>query len=111
MDLSNYATKADLKESTHANTFSLTAKSDLVSLKSEVDNLNTDNLKTVPSYYLLKSFKNYLVSRHLKVFSDRLSEAMISSKFGTSKSCEYNSIARDIWYFLLKNDVCLSLWC
>ena len=37
VDLSNYATKADLKNATGSDTSKFAAKSDLVSLKSEVD--------------------------------------------------------------------------
>ena len=42
VDLSNYATKSDLKNATRIDTSKLTAKSDSVSLKSEVDKLDID---------------------------------------------------------------------
>ena len=48
VDLSNYATKADLKNATGIDTSKLAAKSDLVSLKTEVDKIGVDKLKTVP---------------------------------------------------------------
>ena len=48
LDLSNYATKTDLKNITHADTSSFASKTNLASLKSEVDKLDTDKLKTVP---------------------------------------------------------------
>ena len=48
LDLSNYSTKADLKGATGADTSILAAKSDLASLKAEVDKINIDKLKTVP---------------------------------------------------------------
>ena len=41
-DLSNYATKADLKNATGIDTSKLAAKSDLVSLKAEVDKIDVD---------------------------------------------------------------------
>ena len=47
--LSNYATKSDLKNATGIDTSKLAVKSDLVSLKAEVDKLNIDKLKSVPS--------------------------------------------------------------
>ena len=47
MDLSNYATKANLKGVSGADTAKLVAKSDLASL-SEVDKVDVDKLKTVP---------------------------------------------------------------
>ena len=48
LDLSSYATKADLKNATGVDTSKLAAKSDLASLKSEVDKIDVDKLKTVP---------------------------------------------------------------
>ena len=42
VDLSNYATKSDLKNATRIDTSKLAAKSDSVSLKSEVDKLDID---------------------------------------------------------------------
>ena len=48
VDLSNYATKADLKNATGIDTSKLATKSDLVSLKAEVNKIDVDKLKTVP---------------------------------------------------------------
>ena len=48
VDLSNYATKADLKNATGIDTCKLAAKYDLVSLKAEVDKLGTDQLVPAP---------------------------------------------------------------
>ena len=48
VDLSNYATKADIKNITHIDTSSFALKTNLVNLKTEVDKLDTDKLKTVP---------------------------------------------------------------
>ena len=47
-DLSNYATKTDLKNATGINISELEAKSDLASLKAEVVKIDIDKLKTVP---------------------------------------------------------------
>ena len=47
VDLSNYATKTDLKSATGIDTSKLAPKSDLVSLKAEVDELDIDKLKNV----------------------------------------------------------------
>ena len=44
VDLSNYVAKADLKNATVIDTSKLAAKSDLVSLKAEVDKLDIDKL-------------------------------------------------------------------
>ena len=47
LGLSNYATKADLKNPTGVGTSELAKKTDLTSLKLDVDELDIDNLKTV----------------------------------------------------------------
>ena len=49
LDLSNYATKTGLKNITHADTSSFASKTNLAALKTEVDKLDTDKLKTVPA--------------------------------------------------------------
>ena len=49
LDISNYATKTDLKNTTGVDTSKFAKKVDLASLKSNVDNLNIDKLKTAPT--------------------------------------------------------------
>ena len=49
LDLSNYATKADLKNATGVDTSKFAKKVDLASLKSEVDKLDIDKLEKVPT--------------------------------------------------------------
>ena len=48
VDLSNYATKTDLKNVTHVDTSSFALKANLASLKTEVDKLDIDKLALVP---------------------------------------------------------------
>ena len=48
VDLSNYATKADIKNITHVDTSSFALKTNLVNLKTEVDKLGIDKLVPVP---------------------------------------------------------------
>ena len=48
LDLSSYATKVELKNATGVDTSKLAAKSDLASLKAEVDKVGVDKLKTLP---------------------------------------------------------------
>ena len=48
VDLSNYATKTDLKNVSTADVSSFALMSNLASLKTEVDKIDTDKLKTVP---------------------------------------------------------------
>ena len=49
LDLSNYATKADLKTATGVDTSKFAKKVDLAHLKSNVDKLDIDKLKNVPT--------------------------------------------------------------
>ena len=48
VDLSNYATKTDLKNVTQVDTSSFALKTNLASLKTEVDKLDIDKLAPVP---------------------------------------------------------------
>ena len=48
LDLSSYATKTDLKKGTHVHVSSFASKTNLASLKTEVDKIDVDKLKTVP---------------------------------------------------------------
>ena len=48
LDLSNYATKKYIKDITHVDTSSYALKTNLANLKTEVDKIDTDKLKTVP---------------------------------------------------------------
>ena len=48
VDVSNYATKIDLKNVTHVNTSNFALKTNLASLKTEFDKLNIDKLVPVP---------------------------------------------------------------
>ena len=58
LDLSNYATKADLKNATGVDTSKFAKKVDLASLKSNVDKLDIDKLKNVPTN--LNNFRSKL---------------------------------------------------
>ena len=49
VDLSNYATKTDLKNILHVDVSSFALKSNLASLKAEVDKLEIDKLTPVPN--------------------------------------------------------------
>ena len=49
LDLSNYAIKTDLKNITHVDVDNYASKTNLAALKTEVDKIDTDKLKTVPT--------------------------------------------------------------
>ena len=48
VDLSNYATKTDIKDISHGDTSSFGLKTNLANLKTEVDNLDIDKLVSIP---------------------------------------------------------------
>ena len=48
LDLSNYAIKKDIKDITHIDASGFASKTNLAALKTEVDKIDTDKLKTVP---------------------------------------------------------------
>ena len=49
LDLTNYTTKNDLKNITHVDVSSFASKTNLAALKTEVDKIDTDQLKTAPT--------------------------------------------------------------
>ena len=49
LDLTNYATKTDLKNITHVDVSSFASKNNLAALKTEVDKIDADKLKTTPT--------------------------------------------------------------
>ena len=49
LDLSNYATKNDLKNITHVDVSSFASKTNLAALKTEADKIDTNKLKTTPA--------------------------------------------------------------
>ena len=49
LDLTNYATKTDLKNITHVDVSSFASKTNLAALKTEADKIDTDKLKTAPT--------------------------------------------------------------
>ena len=65
LDLSNYATKDDVKNITHVDLSSYANKTNLAALKTEVDKIDTYKLKTVPTDLakLSNVFKNDIVKK------------------------------------------------
>ena len=48
LDLSNYATKKDINDITHVDVSGFASKNNVAALKTEVDKIDADKLKTVP---------------------------------------------------------------
>ena len=49
IDLTNYATKKDINDITHADTLNFALKTNLANLKTEVDKLDNDKLVPIPN--------------------------------------------------------------
>ena len=65
LDLTNYATKTDLKNITHVDVSSFASKPNLAALKTEVDKIDTVKLKTAPTDLakLTNAIKNDVVKK------------------------------------------------
>ena len=89
LDLPNYATKADFKNGTSVGT------SDLANLKSDVDKLDIDKLKNVPSGLSnLKSKGDKLDIGKLETTSVDLSKLRDVVKNEVVKKTEYNELVK-----------------
>ena len=101
VDLSNYATKADIKNISHVHTSSFALKTNLADLKTEVDKLDIDNL--VPASTDLSKLYNVVkkdvVKKDVydkfvsKVNSVDTSGFVLKTKYDTDKSELENKIA------------------
>ena len=93
VDLSNYVTKIDLKNVTHVDTSSFALKTNLASLKTEVDKLDIDKLAPVPVDLskLSDAVKNDVVKKAVydklvaKVSNIDTSEFVLKTKYQTDK--------------------------
>ena len=99
IDLSNYATKTDIKIISHVDTSSFALKSNLGSLKTEVDNLDTDKL--VPVAVDLSKLRDAVKTMLLTNVFDKLvpkvnsidtSAFVLKTKYDTDKSELKNKI-------------------
>ena len=100
VDLSNYATKTDLKNVTHVDTSSFALKANLANLKTEVDKLDIDKLAPVPVDLskLSDVVKNDVVKKTVydklvaKVNNIDTSDFVLKTKYNTDKSELENKI-------------------
>ena len=101
VDLSNYATKTDLKNVTHVDTSSFALKTNLASLKTEVDKLDIDKLAPVPVDFskLSDVVKNDVVKKTVydklvaKVDNIDTSDFVLNTKYQTDKTELENKIS------------------
>ena len=100
VDLSNYPTKADIKNISRVDTSSFALKSNLASLKTEVDKLDIDKLVPVPVNLskLRYVVKNDVVEKTAydklvaKVNNIDISTFVLKTKYDTDKSESENKI-------------------
>ena len=100
VDLSNYATKTDLKNVTHVDTSSFALKTNLAHLKTEVDKLDIDKLAPVPTDLskLCNVLKNKVVKKDVndklvtKVNNIGTSDFVLKTKYNADKTEFENNI-------------------
>ena len=93
VDLSNYATETDTKNISHIDTSSFALKSNLSSLKTEVDKIDIDKLVPVPVDLskLSDAVKNYVVKKTVydklvaKVNSINTTAVVLKTKYDAGK--------------------------
>ena len=101
VDLSNYATKTDLKNVTHVDTSSFALKTNLATLKTEVDKLDID--KSVPLPTDLRKLSNVVKNNVVKkdVYNKLISKVnkidtndfVLKTKYQTDKTELENKIS------------------
>ena len=96
VDLSNYATKDDIKNITHVGTSSFALKTNLANLKSEVDKLDVDKLTTVPLDLskLSNVVKNDVVKK--TVYDKLVAKVNNVDTSGLVKKTDYNTKITEI---------------
>ena len=97
LDLSNYATKVNIKKATRVNTSSFAKQVDLVNIKSNVDKLDIVKLKNVPSNLSsLKSKIDKLDADKLILVSVDLSKLVNVVKNDVVKKDVYNAKIKNV---------------
>ena len=100
VDLSNYGTKADIKNISHFDTSSFALKTNLANLKTEVDKLDIDKLVPVPVDFskLSDVVKNDVAKKTVydkvvaKVNNIDISDFVLKTKYQTDKTELANKI-------------------
>ena len=81
LDLTNYTAKTDLKNITHIDVSSFASKTNLAALKTEVDKIDVDKLKTVPDD--LAKLSNVVKNEVVKKTDFRADNYVMRTKFST----------------------------
>ena len=90
LDLSNYATKDDVKNITHVDVSSYATKTNLAGLKTEVDKIDVDKLKTVPDD--LAKLSNVVKNEVVKKTDFSTDTYITRTKFSTDTNALDNKI-------------------
>ena len=90
LDLSNYATKDDAKNITHVDVSSYATKTNLAALKTEVDKIDTDKLKTVADD--LAKLSNVVKNEVVKKTDFSADNYVTRAKFSTDTNSLDNKI-------------------
>ena len=90
LNLSNYATKDDIKNITHVDVSSYATKTNLAALKTEVDKINTDKLKTVRDD--LAKLSNVVKNEVVKKTHFSADTYVMRTKFSTDTNALDNKI-------------------
>ena len=104
IDLSNYATKTDIKNISHIDTLNFALKANLAHLKTEVDKLDIDKSVPVPAYFSKSSDVKKTVYDKLvpKIDNIDTSDFVFKTKYQTDKTEVENRI-RDMSNLVKKN--------
>ena len=97
LDLSNYATKPDLKNATGVNSLDFAKKTNLANLKSDEDKLDIDKFKNVPSN--LSNFKSKVDKLDIGKLGTTpvdLSKLSNVAKIDVVKKTEYNELVQKV---------------
>ena len=87
----NYATKPDLKNVTGVDTSNFSKEADLVSLKSKIDKLDTDELEK------LQNSLNSLKSKLHKLGVDKLKTVLVDLKKKRSDAVERDVVKKTVY--------------
>ena len=97
LDLPNYVIKSDLKNATGIDTSEFAKKTDLANLKSDVDKLDTNELKNVPSCLIsLKSTVDKLDIGKLETNAVDLRKLSDVVKNDIVKKTEYDKLIKQL---------------
>ena len=62
-----------------------------------------NSMELLAVWYYIRNFKDYLIERHVKIFSDSQTRILLMKKMGSSQNSVDNSNVKYIWLFCLKN--------